>query len=295
MNAGEYNEPGREQIGQLLEKKRREKGLSLKDVEQATKIRTRYLEGLEREDYSMLPDQIYARGFLKTYADFLGLDGNQLSRELREHRAPRRERQSGYERLVTSEFDQPLIDPGGLRDAEGHRVSGATILSIIIAVLVLAVVIGALYYIGSRSVGDGAEETPKEKPAEQEQQEEEAAAPSLVQEKESNEAPNASGSSEYSGKSSAGSNATETVQVTVKVLDDPAGLTILKDGTVAADVFAQPGFSQTFEAKTTVTVSTTDAGAVEIEANGQNTGRLGSYGQPVTRDFTPTSKSSWGA
>jgi cytoskeletal protein RodZ len=190
---------------------------------------------------------------------------------------------------VASEFDQPLIDPGGLRDAEGHRVSGATILSIIIAVLVLAAVIGALYYIGSRFTGDGAEETPKEQAAEQEQQEEEAAAPSRIQEKESNEASNASGSSERSDKASAGSNAAETVQVTVKVLNSPAGLTILKDGTVAADVFAQPGFSQTFEAQTTVTVSTANAGAVEVEANGQNMGRLGSYGQPVTRDFTPTS------
>jgi len=48
VNVGDLdNEPGGGQIGPILEKKRLEKGLSLKEVEQATKIRTRYLEGLE--------------------------------------------------------------------------------------------------------------------------------------------------------------------------------------------------------------------------------------------------------
>src|ERR671938_1684532 len=117
MKAGDHN--GQEertqigtQIGALLAKKRREKGLSLKDVEQATKIRTRYLEGLEREDYDMLPDAVYVQGFLKTYANFLGLDGERLSRELKDRRAPRRERQLNHEVPESSEFDQPLITPG---------------------------------------------------------------------------------------------------------------------------------------------------------------------------------------
>jgi cytoskeleton protein RodZ len=57
VNTGEQdNGQGAGQIGPILEKKRLEKGLSLKDVEQATKIRTRYLQGLEREDPTVLPD-----------------------------------------------------------------------------------------------------------------------------------------------------------------------------------------------------------------------------------------------
>ena len=51
------------EIGRLLEQKRKERGLSLEEVEQATKIRKRYLAGLEREDYAILPDAVYARGF----------------------------------------------------------------------------------------------------------------------------------------------------------------------------------------------------------------------------------------
>jgi cytoskeletal protein RodZ len=114
MEGGERDNlgQGERQIGPLLEQKRIEKGLSLKDVEQATKIRTRYLEGLEREDFSMLPDYIYARGFLKTYANFLGLDGERLSRELKERRSPRRERQFSYEEPPRSRFERPLRSAG---------------------------------------------------------------------------------------------------------------------------------------------------------------------------------------
>ena len=165
MNVGNLdNGPGGGQIGAILEKKRLEKGLSLKEVEQATKIRTRYLEGLEREDPTSLPDPVYARGFLKTYANFLGLDGEQLSREFRDHRAPRRERQPSYERLQKGEFDQPLINPGGVDDAERSGISGATILTIVLAVLVLALVIGTLYYVGSRSTVDSSDSAPEEEP-----------------------------------------------------------------------------------------------------------------------------------
>jgi cytoskeleton protein RodZ len=154
VSGGDYdNGQGAGQIGPILEKRRLEKGLSLKEVEQATKIRTRYLQGLEREDPTVLPDPVYARGFLKTYANFLGLDGERLSRELRDRRSPRRERQLNHEAPGTSDFDRPLITPGGVGEAERRRVSGATILTVALAVLVLAAVIGALYYVGSRWAG----------------------------------------------------------------------------------------------------------------------------------------------
>src|SRR3712207_7692100 len=67
----------------------RSRGLSLEEVEQATKIRKRYLRGLEREDYAIPPDAVYARGFLKTYANYLGLDGQALSQQLKDRKSTR--------------------------------------------------------------------------------------------------------------------------------------------------------------------------------------------------------------
>ena len=72
-------EPG---IGRSLERARQSKGLSLKEVEQRTKIRSRYLRDLEREEFDVLP-AVYVLGSLKTYADFLGLDGAALSGQLK--------------------------------------------------------------------------------------------------------------------------------------------------------------------------------------------------------------------
>ena len=281
MNVGDLdNGPGRGQIGPLLEKKRLEKGLSLKEVEQATKIRTRYLNGLEREDPTSLPDPVYARGFLKTYANFLGLDGEQLSREFRDHRAPRRERYLDYERPQRGEFDQPIINPGGVDDAERRRISGATIFTIVLAVLVLAVVIGALYYVGSRSTGNIPNNAPEEELVVEQEAEDDS----------SREEPAAGPESKTGAEDrpdDASNEGSEAVQVTVRVVGVPTGLTVLTDGTVASDQFAQPGFSQTFEARRTVTISTANAGAVEVEVDGQNKGRLGQLGKPLTRDFTP--------
>ena len=276
MNAEENNGRKEEktQIGALLEKKRREKGLSLKEVEQATKIRARYLEGLEREDYGVLPDAVYVQGFLKTYANFLGLDGEGLSRELKNRRSPRRERQfGGPEDPTVSDFDRPLIAPGGLDEADRWKVSGTTVLVVALAVLVLAAVIGGLYLIGARSAeGPGGEpEAKKETPAQTEPE----------------PAPSASSSAtESTGQTPTAETTTDTVRVTVRVANSPSGLTVRTDGTVAYDNVAQPGFSQTFEARDAITVEARNAGAVQVEANGQDVGALGSYGQGATRTFT---------
>ncbi len=279
VNGGDYdNGQGAGQIGPILEQRRLEKGLSLKEVEQATKIRTRYLEGLEREDPTVLPDPVYARGFLKTYANFLGLDGERLSSELRDRRSPRRERQLNQEAPGTSDFEQPLITPGGVGGAERRRVSGATILTVALAVLVLAAVIGALYYVGSRSAGSGAEDAPEEPAVKQENQ-------SPPQKQEPATETTTGGATGSTADEAEDDAASETAPVTVRVADSPAGLTVTVDGAVALDQFAQPGFSQTFEARNSVTVSTANAGAVEVEVDGENLGRLGRNGQGATREF----------
>ena len=286
MSVGDLdNGPGGGQIGPILEKKRREKGLSLKEVEQATKIRTRYLEGLEREDPTSLPDPVYARGFLKTYANFLGLNGEQLSREFRDHWAPRRERQlNSYDVPQRGEFDQPLINPGGVDDAERSGISAATILTIVLAVLVLAMVIGALYYVGSRSTLNTSDSAAEEEPAVEQEFGDGSSRDDSSREEPVAGSETKTGADDDSSEDSS-EDSPETVQVTVRVVGVPTGLTVLTDGRVASDQYAQPGFSQTFEARRAVSISTANAGAVEVEVDGQNIGRLGRFGQALTREF----------
>ena len=75
-------------IGRILEQAREERGISLDQAEQATKIRARYLQELERENFDVLPP-VYVQGSLRTYADYLGLDAEALVRELKHRQTPR--------------------------------------------------------------------------------------------------------------------------------------------------------------------------------------------------------------
>ena len=66
-------------IGRILEQAREERGLSLHEVEEATKIRARYLNELERENFEMLP-AVYVQGSLRTYAVGSGPYGKKEAR-----------------------------------------------------------------------------------------------------------------------------------------------------------------------------------------------------------------------
>lgn len=63
------------EIGNTLREARARQELELHQVEADTKIRAKYLRALEDERFDVLPGEAYAKGFLRTYADYLGLDG----------------------------------------------------------------------------------------------------------------------------------------------------------------------------------------------------------------------------
>jgi cytoskeletal protein RodZ len=70
------------EIGRTLRLAREKRGLSLQQVEEATKIRARYLRDLENENFEVLP-AVFMLGSLKTYAEHLGLDGAAMTGELK--------------------------------------------------------------------------------------------------------------------------------------------------------------------------------------------------------------------
>lgn len=63
------------EIGNSLREARDRQGRSFPDLERKTQIRTRYLRALEEENFDAIPALAYTRGFLRVYADELGLDG----------------------------------------------------------------------------------------------------------------------------------------------------------------------------------------------------------------------------
>src|SRR6266487_1901645 len=63
------------EIGSSLREARLRQGLDFPEIEQNTKIRGKYLRALEDEQFDLLPAQTYVKGFLRSYAEYLGLDG----------------------------------------------------------------------------------------------------------------------------------------------------------------------------------------------------------------------------
>ena len=63
------------EIGNSLREARLRQGLEFPRIEEETKIRGKYLRALEDEAFEVLPGDTYVKGFLRTYADYLGLDG----------------------------------------------------------------------------------------------------------------------------------------------------------------------------------------------------------------------------
>jgi helix-turn-helix protein len=63
------------EIGNSLREARLRQSLDFPEIEQGTKIRGKYLRALEDEQFDVLPAQTYVKGFLRSYAEYLGLDG----------------------------------------------------------------------------------------------------------------------------------------------------------------------------------------------------------------------------
>jgi len=65
-------------VGSILRDTRQKKGIALEDVEKATRIRRKFLEAIEKDDYALIPSSAYAKGFVKNYSEFLGLDSTTI-------------------------------------------------------------------------------------------------------------------------------------------------------------------------------------------------------------------------
>ena len=81
------------ELGQWLRETRQAKELSLEQVAAETRIRTKFLAALEEGDYDQLPAGIYAQGFLRNYALFLGLDPAEALEKYKERETNRRDKE----------------------------------------------------------------------------------------------------------------------------------------------------------------------------------------------------------
>jgi cytoskeleton protein RodZ len=121
------------EIGNSLREARLRQQLDFPELEQQTKIRAKYLKALEDEEFDVLPAPTYVKGFLRNYADALGLEGQLYIDEYNS-------------RFVTGEEDIPLRPRDYQRrpPALGPRFQTRAVLLVVGAIAVIfALVIGA--------------------------------------------------------------------------------------------------------------------------------------------------------
>ena len=141
------------EIGNSLREARLRQGLDFAEVEQATKIRGKYLRALEDEHFEQLPGQTYVKGFLRTYADYLGLEGQLYVDEYNS-------------RYVTGgDDDLPLgVRGGSTWPRSGRLLSSAVLIALTAIGLSTALVIAAWKFGATEDrtpVLDGARQTQK--------------------------------------------------------------------------------------------------------------------------------------
>jgi len=118
-------------IGASLREARTRRGLSLDDVTAGLRIRERYVTALEEERWELMPGEAYAKGFLRMYAEFLGLDGSLYVDE--------------YNERVPAHQEEALV-PDSLAPSKGRsRLLTRTI----VGVVALAALVAALNAFGS--------------------------------------------------------------------------------------------------------------------------------------------------
>ena len=68
-------------VGAILKEARLAKGISLADAEKGTSIRSRYLQAVENDEYDKTPGEVFLKGIIRNYGNFLGLNGPELVNE----------------------------------------------------------------------------------------------------------------------------------------------------------------------------------------------------------------------
>jgi cytoskeletal protein RodZ len=252
--------------GEILRSERQKKGLSVKDVEQATSIRSLYLTAIEEGNYSIVPGEVYLKGFIRNYANFLGLNGTQIVDLYRQSQNPAASAAPGDK----SENGQPgsstSIDSQKSRDS---RDKTSPVKWLLILLIPAAAAAGYWWY----------SQMPQQLPPEVKNAKPAPSAPSNPAQPVQPVPPKPQVTPPAPVQS-------KPLAVTAKFIDE-CWTQVIADGKEVYEGIPNPGETLSWEAEQNITLTLGNASGVDISYNGKPQGKLGSKGEVVVKKFLP--------
>ncbi len=268
-----------EEIGRTLRETRERLGLTLEEAERTIRIRASRLETLERGEFDSLPSQVQARGFLHNYAEFLGLDPEELLRRYDESRQPKRRRS-----LVARGSSQTAVKKNAARRIRMPSWFSPDIL--VVAIIVLGVIVVLIW--GGRKLyatigsGEGAAAVASSADA--------ISLPTAT----NTPSPAVSALADLTQLTTEEPTATSTLilnvldQVNLQVIAErESWVQVLVDGEETFKGRMGAGERYDYLGEERVEVFTGNGGGIHVIFNGQDQGLMGDVGQVVTRVWTP--------
>ena len=136
------------EIGNTLREARVRRNLTLQQVEEDIKIRVKYVQAMENEDWDVMPGVTYVKGFLRTYATYLGLDPDVIIGEFRSRGM-----------VPSQEHHEPFSGSSVIGKPRSHRGRNTIVLVAVLCLVALA----AIYIVGLVN-GNGGSDEPTTKP-----------------------------------------------------------------------------------------------------------------------------------
>lgn len=240
-------------VGELLREEREKKGLSLRDIETAISIRTLYLNAIEEGNYHLIPGEVYLKGFIRNYSNYLGLNGQQMVELYRQTQLP------ASPVIENSAPDNNTVNMTEKTSENSNKPNKWLLISL------LAIgVAGSAWWLLSGP------QTAKE-PQVNTQVQQPPAAPNQP-------APIQPVIPAQPVKA-------KTVIVTAKYTDQ-CWTSVIADGKSIYEGTPKGGDTVTWEGQKEITITAGNAGGVDINVNGQSAGKLGEKGEVVIKTFT---------
>ena len=254
-------------IGDLLRRERERQNLSIKDIEKATSIRALYIDAIEKGEYKTLPGEVYAKGFVRNYANYLKLNANEIVNAFNEEMHPQEELQ---ESAGSSSVEEARQEQSAERNREEYRGPKITSLesypmekkshgvrnALMVAAVVFVVAFAALIAFGGDE--EPSAPAPRAKTQTQQGQKQTEAAPKP---------------------------AVDGVEVKLS-FTDRCWTEVVVDGKTEFEGTAEKGKVLTLKGKDKVRITAGNAGALHYSLNGKDMGAIGQKGEVVEKTFT---------